>query len=196
MGDFDFDFKRDYECYVYYFNVKSDNIMGEIRIAVLAKSASDFRDFLKNIKCNSNAIKNFIYIDDEKKTFGNHFDAIMETSQAYQHKNYDGIFNSVIVRVRGGNPETRMDKFFSLVLEECEKQDSKWGKNREKHPLEWFSILSEEIGEISKEFNDNSFAATLGKNYETELIQSAAVLFRMFVQNDINKFGKSFKKDY
>ena len=30
MGDFDFDFKRDYECYVYYFNVKSDNIMGEI----------------------------------------------------------------------------------------------------------------------------------------------------------------------
>lgn len=41
MGDFDFDFKRDYECYVYYFNVKSDNIMGEIMIAVLAKSASD-----------------------------------------------------------------------------------------------------------------------------------------------------------
>ena len=30
MGDFNFDFKRDYECYVYYFNVKGDNIMGEI----------------------------------------------------------------------------------------------------------------------------------------------------------------------
>ena len=89
-----------------------------------------------------------------------------------------------------------LEVFFGKVLEELKKQDEKWGKNRQKHPLEWFSILSEEIGEISKEFNDNSFAVTLGENYENELVQSVAVLFKMYEQNRQNLFGQSFQKHY
>ena len=51
-------------------------------------------------------------------------------------------------------------------------------------------------GEISKEMCDNSFSATLPENYETEIIQSVAVLFRMYEQNKKNIFGKDFFKSY
>lgn len=92
--------------------------------------------------------------------------------------------------------KTTLEVFTEKVLQELKAQDEKWGKNREKHPLEWFAILSEETGEIAKEYCDNSFASTLGSNYETELIQATAVLFRMYQQNRINLFGKSFQKEY
>ena len=75
-------------------------------------------------------------------------------------------------------------------------QDTKWGAGRRKHPLEWNSILVEEVGEVSKEMNDNSFQPTLPESYEDELVQVAAVAFRMFAQNRINTHGENHKKEY
>lgn len=91
---------------------------------------------------------------------------------------------------------TILDDFIEKVKIELLKQDEKWGSQREKHPLEWNAILVEEIGEISKEMCDNSFSATLPENYENELVQSVAVLFRMYEQNRYNILGREyFKKD-
>ena len=49
-----------------------------------------------------------------------------------------------------------LEVFFGKVLEELKKQDEKWGKNRQKHPLEWFSILSEKVFAKNVEFRRNS----------------------------------------
>ena len=50
-----------------------------------------------------------------------------------------------------------LEDFLDKVSKELQKQDEKWGSQREKHPLEWQSILLEEVGEVAKEMNDNSF---------------------------------------
>lgn len=74
-----------------------------------------------------------------------------------------------------------MQGFFDKIQAECDKQDAKWGADRNLHPLEWVSILSEEVGEVSKEINDAGFRTekiALG-NYEKELIQVAAVACQM-----------------
>lgn len=91
---------------------------------------------------------------------------------------------------------TIYNEFLARVFAELKSQDQKWGSQRRKHPLEWQSILVEEVGEIAKEVCDNNFQATLPTNYEQELIQAAAVLFRMYAQNRINLFGEDFKKSY
>lgn len=84
--------------------------------------------------------------------------------------------------------ELYLENFIYKVRYELQKQNDKWGPNRDKHPLAWNSILIEEVGEVSKEMNDNSFSDTLPENYETELIQVAACAFRMFQQNQRNKY--------
>lgn len=89
-----------------------------------------------------------------------------------------------------------LEDFLDKVSKELQKQDEKWGSQREKHPLEWQSILLEEVGEVAKEMNDNSFNATLPNTYEDELIQVAACAFRMYEQNRVNLFGRSFQKHY
>lgn len=92
--------------------------------------------------------------------------------------------------------ETLFNEFLIRVGTELRAQDIKWGSARDKHPLEWQSILLEEVGEVSKEMNDNSFAATLPDTYEKELIQVAACVFRMYAQNRDNIQGKNHKKHY
>lgn len=91
---------------------------------------------------------------------------------------------------------TLIEDFVELVTDELKKQDQKWGENREKHPLEWQSILIEEVGEVGKEMNDNSFSNTLPPTYEEELVQVVACAFRMYEQNRVNLFGKDHKKNY
>ena len=86
--------------------------------------------------------------------------------------------------------------FTNDLLLELKAQDLKWGADRQKHPLEWQSILIEEVGEVAQEINDNSFASTLPKVYELELVQVAACTFRMYQQNRVNLFGLDHKKGY
>lgn len=108
-----------------------------------------------------------------------------------------GAFRAGAMYVYEKMPEkTIFNEFLAKVFDELKYQDNKWGKDRDKHPLEWQSILIEEVGEVGKEINDNNFNATLPDTYEAELIQVAACVFRMYQQNRVNMFGKDFKKGY
>lgn len=108
-----------------------------------------------------------------------------------------GAFRAGAMYVYDKMPEkTIFNEFLAKVFIELEAQDNKWGKDRDKHPLAWQSILIEEVGEVGKEMNDNEFNATLPDTYEAELIQVVAVVFRMYHQNRVNVFGKDFKKGY
>lgn len=64
---------------------------------------------------------------------------------------------------------------FGDIVRERDCQDKQWGEQNWK-PLEWFPILSEEVGEVGK-----ALAEGLGprefdaENYREELVQVAAV---------------------
>lgn len=66
------------------------------------------------------------------------------------------------------------------VCEERERQDRKWGK-QDHVPVEWIAILTEEIGEASKEALEHHWPMHYAKDPERlrrlrkELIQVAAV---------------------
>ncbi|MFA5526942.1 MAG: hypothetical protein WC992_08965 [Acholeplasmataceae bacterium] len=64
------------------------------------------------------------------------------------------------------------------VIQERIRQDSKWGFPQRNTPMEWVSILTEEVGEFATAMND----ALLGKHADSnltkaleEVIQVAAV---------------------
>lgn len=68
------------------------------------------------------------------------------------------------------------------VDREREAQDDKWGV--QKHPpIEWVSILTEEVGEVAQEANKIRFAPSLKQKYKQayveELVQVAAVAVAM-----------------
>lgn len=72
--------------------------------------------------------------------------------------------------------ETGIDSV-NKVLAEMERQDNKYGADRNLIPNDWISILTEEVGEVAKEWNDASLdvEGLNLENYEVELIQVAAV---------------------
>lgn len=68
------------------------------------------------------------------------------------------------------------------IAAERQRQDQMWGWPQGHSPLEWYSILGEEFGEVGQEVNNitfgrhNSVAALLAHpNYRVELVQLAAV---------------------
>ena len=63
-------------------------------------------------------------------------------------------------------------KILEAVLAERERQDERWGDQTENTDLEWMAILTEEIGEVAKDVNDQRMAGMF-----EELIQCAAVCF-------------------
>ena len=63
-------------------------------------------------------------------------------------------------------------KILEAVLAERERQAERWGDQTEHTDLEWMSILTEEIGEVAKDVNDQRMAGMF-----EELIQCAAVCF-------------------
>lgn len=71
---------------------------------------------------------------------------------------------------------TTFDKVYDDVLQERKLQDTKWGVQNHT-PLEWLSILTEEVGELAKEVNEDHFAASIINAHalRSELIQCAAV---------------------
>lgn len=56
------------------------------------------------------------------------------------------------------------------ILFERDRQDSKWGEQRDNPPLLWLAILGEEVGEANKAVLERDW-----ENFRTELIQVAAV---------------------
>lgn len=67
-------------------------------------------------------------------------------------------------------------EIFDKIAQEMDRQDEKWGPDRNQHPAVWLTVLSEEVGEVAKEICDSEFdIKKLTPNYEKELIQVAAV---------------------
>lgn len=61
-------------------------------------------------------------------------------------------------------------KVLELIKAERSRQDAKWGKNSH-HPVDWYLIASEEMGEVAKALLSND-PISLRK----EVVQTAAVL--------------------
>jgi len=78
---------------------------------------------------------------------------------------------------------------FQMVLSEVnkehEKQISKWGVQNHT-PIEWLSILGEEVGEVNKAVQEAYFKHGTGtyEDYRKELIQVAAVACSMVTSFD------------
>ena len=67
------------------------------------------------------------------------------------------------------------NKIFSDIVLERQRQDEKFGSNRNQHPLEWNAILGEEVGEVNTECLEYTFYEKSTDDLRTELIQVAAV---------------------
>lgn len=82
------------------------------------------------------------------------------------------------------------------IEEERTRQDAKWGQQNHS-PIEWIAILTEEVGEASKEAVEMHFAKDFpthypddverAERYRAELIQVAAVAVAMIESLDRNK---------
>jgi len=79
-----------------------------------------------------------------------------------------------------------MHYHYTEIEEERERQDEKFGVQVHK-PIEWLTILMEEVGEVAREVCENHFPV-YGKsdwtNYRKELIQVAAVVKHMLENFD------------
>lgn len=81
-----------------------------------------------------------------------------------------------------------MDEILKQIKEERQRQDNKWGTERDQHPAVWMTILSEEAGEVAQEICFSNFEIdNLSSNYRTELIQVAAVAVAAIENYDKNK---------
>lgn len=65
------------------------------------------------------------------------------------------------------------------ILQERDRQDKKWGLQREFTPEKWLVILMEEVGELCKEAQEGN-----RKYWDVELVQVAAVAFAMIEFGD------------
>ena len=77
------------------------------------------------------------------------------------------------------------DDFRWLVDLEKERQLAKWGKQTH-HDLEWFGILSEEIGEVAKALNEHYLNDKPAGQILTELVQCAAVI-ESWIEDGLSK---------
>ena len=64
-----------------------------------------------------------------------------------------------------------MQEILNEIKAERERQNSKWGEQNHKG-IEWIAILSEEVGEASKEILDHHFKNPV-KNLEGEYVDPA-----------------------
>ena len=82
-----------------------------------------------------------------------------------------------------------MESVIELVRKERARQDELWGESNHK-PIEWVAILTEEVGEVSKEALElhfqngyadlkNKYAKRKILNYKEELVQVASVAIAM-----------------
>lgn len=98
-------------------------------------------------------------------------------TNALLRKNY---VNNIVIK----NPD-RFDRITVDVLQEIQRQDDKWGAERDNHPLLWAAILAEEVGEFNKEILEADCAVDqIGENYRTELIQIISVAMQAVLHYD------------
>lgn len=82
----------------------------------------------------------------------------------------------------------RRDALCSVLYERF-KQDGKWGKQDHNFPV-WLAILTEELGELSKEWLERNFDALKlpSPNFRTEMVQVVAVALAMLECGDRNNW--------
>jgi hypothetical protein len=81
---------------------------------------------------------------------------------------------------------TKQD-YLELVSRERNRQDQKWGEQNH-HILQWFSIIDEERGEMSKAWNEYTFDFHPAhiEELRTEAIQTCACIVAMLESMDRN----------
>ena len=83
------------------------------------------------------------------------------------------------------------------IYYERERQDAKWGADRNHHPGEWLMILGEEVGEANKAALEAHFGGYGRDSYadmRKELIQVAAVAVATIESLDRNELKKKAVK--
>lgn len=78
----------------------------------------------------------------------------------------------------------RRKKIIIDILNECLRQDTKWGAGRNHKPERWLVILMEEVGEAAEAALDVIYAnpsqiVDAKIRLRTELVQSAAVIVQI-----------------
>ena len=66
-----------------------------------------------------------------------------------------------------------------MVLQEINRQDSKWGADRLQHPFEWNAILTEETGEFAQAVLHDEYGGDHAGTALKEIIQVAAVAMQI-----------------
>ncbi|HFD3847236.1 MazG-like family protein [Serratia marcescens] len=75
-------------------------------------------------------------------------------------------------------------KALKSVLAEMDRQDAKWGADREHHPYVWSAILGEEVGEFSQAILHDDFGGNHANTARTEMVQVAAVALQIIEYYD------------
>ena len=72
------------------------------------------------------------------------------------------------------------------VLAEMDRQDRKWGANRDHSPVVWHAILSEEVGELARAILHDGFGGSHAGTTRAEAVQVAAVALQIIEYYDRN----------
>lgn len=80
--------------------------------------------------------------------------------------------------------DQRFNRIFNDIIKEVQRQDNKWGQDRNQTPSTWLSILVEEVGEVAKELNDTNPTEIIAPNYRKELIEVATVAVQAILNYD------------
>ncbi|MBD2782283.1 MazG-like family protein [Xenorhabdus szentirmaii] len=70
------------------------------------------------------------------------------------------------------------------VIAEMNRQDEKWGPDRNHHPFIWNAILSEEVGEFAQAILHDEFGGEHKGTARAELVQIAAVALQIIEMYD------------
>lgn len=75
-------------------------------------------------------------------------------------------------------------KAIGSVIAEMNRQDKKWGADRDQHPFVWQTILSEEVGEFSQAILHDEFGGHKAGTAREEMVQIAAVALQIIEYYD------------
>lgn len=75
-------------------------------------------------------------------------------------------------------------KAIESVIAEMNRQDKKWGADRNHHPFLWQTILSEEVGEFSQAILHDEFGGHKSGTAREEMVQVAAVALQIIEYYD------------
>lgn len=75
-------------------------------------------------------------------------------------------------------------KAIGSVIAEMNRQDEKWGADRDQHPFVWQTILSEEVGEFSQAILHDEFGGHKSGTAREEMVQIAAVALQIIEYYD------------